>query len=158
MANQPNTQKGTAMNIDKATALAVAEEMRTAIDAILEKHGLQLEDRKIGYGDYFDFKIKAVPVIKGTNGVNMASQEATSYIKFGYQGIVQDGTQFGTPTTLTAELGTIFDIDGVEYVFAGVNPRKRKFPIVAIRKFDGASMGFPDGVINRINASSKAGV
>ncbi len=137
------------MNISKETGQAVAKEMDAAMRDILAKHGLQVGKVSTGHGEWFEFKVTAVAVSLGDNGVNLSSKEATYYSKFGYTAYDEDFTA----TQLTAPLGTLF-YNG-NYAFAGIDSKKKKNTIVAIRIADGKTVLFPDGVVALINDSAK---
>jgi hypothetical protein len=85
--------------------------------------------------------------------VNLSSKEATYYSKFGYTAYAGDNDFTGVE--LTAPLGTRFHGD---YAFAGIDAKKRKFPIIAIDLKTGKMVGFPDSMVSHINlAHAQAG-
>jgi hypothetical protein len=141
--------------VSKETAQAVAKEMDAAIRAILSKHGLEVGKTSMGYGEWFDFKVTAVAVSLGDNGVNLASKEATYFSKFGYTAYDDNFNA----TELIAPLGTKFTHLLKDYAFAGVDAKKRKTPIVALDIKAGKVVYFAEAIIARINdaANEKAG-
>jgi len=140
------------MNISKETGQAVAKEMDAAMRDILAKHGLEVGKVSTGHGEWFEFKVTAVAISLGDNGVNLSSKEATYYSKFGYTAYLGGDNDF-TGTQLTAPLGTLF-YDG-NYAFAGIDSKKKKNTIVAIRIADGKTVLFPESVIPTINHSAE---
>ena len=141
------------MSISKETGQAVAAEIDKAVRDILAKHGLEAGRTTTGHGEWFEYKVTAVAVTLGDNGVNLSSKEATYYSKFGYTAYAGDNDFTGVE--LTAPLGTRFQGD---YAFAGIDAKKRKFPIIAIDLKTGKMVGFPDSVVARINlAHAQAG-
>lgn len=141
------------MSISKQTGQAVAAEIDKAVRDILAKHGLEVGKTTMGYGEWFEFKITAVAVTLGDNGVNLSSKEATYYTKFGYTAYM--GEDDFTGVELTAPLGTRFQGD---YIFAGIDSKKRKNTIVAIDTKTGKTVLFPDAIVPRINlAHAQAG-
>ncbi len=56
---------------------------------------------------------------------------------------------------LTAPLGTKFANSQGEYAFAGIDPKKKKNPIVARRLSDGAKVFFPEGIVSFLNSVAK---
>jgi hypothetical protein len=134
-------------SIDKATAQAVATEIQEAILAILAKHNLQESKTVWKYGEWFEMKVEAIAVERGLNGVNLASKEAMYYTKFGWTAYDDNYNA----SELTAPLGTIFPMKGQNYAFAGIDPKKRKFPIYARRISDGVMVGITENMIPTIN-------
>lgn len=149
--------------VSKTTAEAVSKEIKEAVTAILAKHGLTTEKIRTGYGDNYSIKIEAGKKEIGKNGVDLNSQDAVYYARFGYSVFVDfkevegsNGTQFlGDSVELKAELGQEFMYGKDVFFFAGVNPRKSKFPITAIKKADGKTYGLPDTVVAILNAKTK---
>lgn len=133
--------------VSKEKAAAVSAEIKEAVEKILAKHELQIGQIRSGHGEWFEFKVTAEAIQQGPNGVNLASKEATYYTKFGFTAYDDDYKA----TELVAPLGTIFKNGTKEYVFSGVNPQKRKFPIQARRTSDGEMVGLPEAIIPVIN-------
>lgn len=139
--------------IDKTKATQVAQEMKEAINAILAKHGLQVSATKMGYGEWYEYKVTAVAIAEGPNGVNLATKEAQYYEKFGWQ-VYGQAPNFEV-TELKAPLGTGFTHGGKKYAFAGVAPQRKKYPIVAINLATKEQVFFPEAVVPIINAFAK---
>lgn len=146
------------MTISKETGQAVAAEINEAVRAILAKHGLEAGKTVTGHGEWFEYKVTAVAVTLGDNGVNLSSKEATYYSKFGYTAYAGDDDFTGVE--LTAPLGTRFNAGRPlqDYAFAGIDAKKRKFPIMAIDLQTGKMVGFPDSVVSRINLAHSQAV
>lgn len=139
------------MDISKETAQTLSKEMDAAIRDILTKHGLEVGKVSMGYGEWFEFKVTAVAVSLGLNGVNLSSKEASYFTKFGYTAYDDNFNA----TQLTAPLGTRFQGD---YAFAGIDSKKRKNPIVALDLKTNKIVYFPEAVVARINlAHEQAG-
>lgn len=140
----------TTPTVSKEIARAITEELRKAAEEIFAKHGLQISKQTTGHGEWFDFRIEAVAIEEGLNGVNLASKEAIYFTKYGWTAY----TSNFTPTELTAPLGTIFqDKAGDEFVFAGVDPKKKKNPIVLTRL--GKTYYAPESIIPALNEAGK---
>lgn len=141
----------TTNQVGKEIAQAITEELRKAAEEIFAKHGLQTTKQISKYGEWYDFRIEATAIEQGLNGVNLASKEAIYFTKYGWTAYASDFT----PTELVAPLGTIFQ-DGPgrdEFVFAGVDPKKKKNPIVLIRL--GKTYYAPEAIIPALNKAAK---
>lgn len=136
--------------VSKAQAEKISQEIKQAVEAILAANGLSAPKIASKYGEWYEIKITASAVELGENGVNLASPEATYFTKFGW-------TSFSgsSPVELTAPLGTKFSNGQGEYAFAGIDPKKRKNPIVALRLSDGARVFFPDTAVPFLNSVAK---
>lgn len=139
------------MEVTKEQAVSITAEIKTAVDAILAKHGLSDPKVKSNYGDYYRFTLEACAKNEGDNGVNLSSKEATYFTKFGYTAYDEKWVA----TELVAPLGTLFTVKGVEYAFGGIASSRKKYPIVGISTADGRTMLFTDAVVAKINASAK---
>jgi hypothetical protein len=142
--------------ITKAKAEVVSAEIQEAVEAILERHGISKGKIKYGYGAWFEWKITATAFEEGLNGVNMASREASYYTQFGWTAYGQAPNY--EQTQLTAPLGTKFVSNGKEYVFAGVDAKKRKYPIFAVEADTQKPMYFTETVITKINRAARVTV
>lgn len=141
----------TTHQVSKEIAQAITEELRKAAEEIFAKHGLQTTKQVSKYGEWYDFRIEAVAIEEGLNGVNLASKEASYYSQYGWTAYASDFT----PTQLVAPLGTIFQ-DGPgrdQFVFAGVDPKKKKNPIVLTRL--GKTYYAPESIIPALNSAVK---
>lgn len=133
------------MTVAKTTAIAIMDELESEINRVLEKHGLDKAKLKCKYGAHFELKIESATLELGENGVNLQSPEAQYYSRFGHMG-------------LHAPLGTKFTHKGTSFVFIGIAPSRRKFPI-AVRNLDeGHNSFFPEGIVPIINAAAGATV
>jgi hypothetical protein len=136
--------------VSKAQAEKISQEIKKAVEEILAANGLSAPTIRSKYGEWYEIKITASAVEVGENGVNLASPEATYFTKFGWSSF--DG---GRPVELTAPLGTKFANSQGEYAFAGIDPKKKKNPIVARRLSDGAKVFFPEGIVSFLNSVAK---
>lgn len=140
----------TTHQVSKETAQAISAELRKAAEEIFAKHGLQTSKQVSKYGEWYDFRIEAVAIEEGLNGVNLASKEASYYSQYGWTAYASDFT----PTELVAPLGTIYkDGRGDEFVFAGIDPKKKKNPIVLTRL--GKTYNAPESIISALNSAVK---
>lgn len=142
------------MEVTKQQAISLSAEIKEAVDAILAKHGLSGQKVKTAYGEYYKFSLEAFAKNEGVNGVNLSSKEATYFTKFGYTAYTVD---YRNSTELVAPLGTKFSggTPAKEYVFAGISPTRRKYPIAAIDVATGATVFFPDTMVAIINRAIK---
>ena len=122
------------MEISKAQAIAITNEINETVDAILAKHNLQVLKRSTKYGEEYNFTIKAVAITLNEAGVNIDSPEAKNWIAVG------DSYGFKNPSEV---LGSTFKNAGKEYKFLGINLRKEKFPLSTIEVATGKMYGFP---------------
>ena len=138
--------------IEKNKALEITNEIKAAIDSIFKAHGMAAPQCKTTYGDFYKITIQASPLEVGPGGINLKSEEAQYYSRFGYS--VYRGA--GDVVTLTAPLGTEFRSGkGESYIFAGIAAKRRKYPIVGVHATTGETILFSDHVIERINASAE---
>jgi hypothetical protein len=139
------------MTVSKEQAAIITDEIRTAINEILTKHGLDANKVSSGYGEWYEFKFTASPVTLGLNGVNLTSKEAVYYTKFGFASY-----DYQKETRLEAPLGTMFTTSkGQKMVFAGIDSKRSKFPIVANEVGTGKTFFLTETVITKINESAK---
>lgn len=114
-----------ANSVTREQAREITAEIQQAVTAIIKKHGLDIESTKTGFGDFFEFKVRACSV-KKVNGVNVESVVAKQWILESYfYGFTQDEA--------AALLGTPFvgkKVNGQEVLLAGFNPRKKKMPFI----------------------------
>lgn len=134
--------------VTKEVAALIGEELRAHAEKLFAKHGLQIKKSKSTYGDGFSWKIEADGIDLNEDGINLASEEAQYYTKFGFSYYSVDEHQI---IVLNAPLGMKFTLKGEEYLFAGVARRKQKFPILAIRVRDKKQFGFSQTLALRLN-------
>jgi prolyl oligopeptidase PreP (S9A serine peptidase family) len=117
------------MEVTKEQARLLTKELQKAVEAICKKHNLELSKQSAKFGDYFAYNIQAVNVKKDRSGINLASQEALLYQKYGYETF-----DFKTAKTikLKAKIGKKFNHDGQQFVFAGIRGGSGKKQIVCI--------------------------
>jgi hypothetical protein len=112
--------------IDRETAKAVAEDMRSALEHVFRTHGLDSEGFKLRttYGGTLKFTLEVGELVAGENGVNLGSAEALAWKKHAawasYAGERLD----------PEALGRTVEISGRPMVFVGYNPRARKMPFL----------------------------
>ena len=136
--------------VERDKASEITAEIKAAIEDIFRKHGMAEPTCRTGYGDVYQLKIESSPVELGAGGVNLKSQEAQYYTKFGFGDVVS-----GKAVTLTAPLGTTFESRGETYVFGGIAAKRRKYPIVGINVDTGTTTLFTTVLIERLNAAAK---
>jgi len=132
------------VQISKEKGAQVASEIQAAVNEILQRHGLATPRIKWAYGEWFKFTVEA-NAVEMTNGVNAASPQAQYYMKFGW-------SMYGRE--LTAPLGTAFQVDGRLLRFAGVEPKRRKFPIMAFDVKNNVNVFLTEEIIAVINAAA----
>ena len=137
------------MSVSKEQGQKVFKEIEEAVNAIFAKHNMDPEKMTFGYGDYFKFTVIANPIVLGANGVNLQSNDAQEYSLFGLK-------DYETGADLKAPLGTTFTNKGINYVFAGISGKRRKFPITAIEADSRKIVHFGITAINLINKASEA--
>ena len=130
------------MQVNKATAVEISKEIEEAAEKIFAKHGLQKRKLKTGYGDSYSISIEAEAVSTGENGVNVASKEARGYELF--------ASSYGLPSGI---LGKKFEVNGVEYAFAGIATSRPKYPIYALNLMTGDYIFFQESVKSRLVAA-----
>ena len=110
--------KGHKMQVSRALAEQITDELEKAAMAIFAKHGLERGKVSTKYGELYSLKIEAQAVEVGPNGINLASVEARDYTRF--------GKMYDLPEGL---LGKTFSFNGTEYAFAGIATSRSKYPI-----------------------------
>jgi len=138
------------MTVSKETAVKVSREIEKAIASILKENGLAAPKIKTAYGDIYRLTIETTVDATDENGINANSAEAVYYKRFGYT--AYDAAHKGIE--LVAPLGTEFSVKGISYKFVGINSKRPKYSIAAMRISDGVVTGFADGVVPLINSSA----
>ena len=119
------------MNVTREEAKVITGELEAAVNAVLAKHQLQGLPTKTGYGNNYSFKIEAVKVELGRNGVNLHSKEAMMLAVIGaYKGLT------------AADLGAKFNYGGKTWVLTGAR-NSAKTPLVC-RGDNGKSYCLPE--------------
>jgi len=117
-------------NINRAQAQEITAEILEAVSGILAKRGMQARPSRTGFGEYYTFKLEAVKVVTGRNGVNLTSKEATFWSAMcSYIGLTPD------------DLGAQFIVDGDTYTLLG-GRNAGKFPVVALNNTTGKKVCF----------------
>jgi hypothetical protein len=123
--------------IDRQTVRSVREDLDHALREIGERHGLNLRTGSATFTAVkFTMKIEASVV--DTDGVDLAAQREFKVNAFRY-GLPDDA--FGKEFT---------GWDGIRYRVVGLKPRRRKFPISAVRVSDGRAFKFPVSTVSSI--------
>ena len=128
------------MNITKQQCIALDNEITTAVNAILEKHGLQTSKRRSNYGDLYRFTVEAVIPVSNENGVNTATPEAQAWIA--------NGPSLGFKNAADA-LGTEFTSGGKKFRLTGYRTRARTRPILAQGE-DGKTYIFSAAILRQV--------
>lgn len=129
-------------NIERELARAISKEIEAAAAKILDKHGLKASPTRTGYGESYSFKIEAVAVEQGRNGVNLKSKEAISFVVgMGIKGLTEQ------------DLGAQIKVNGNRYTITGAS-LNAKLPLIGMRD-DGKSYRLPesDEIIALIKAA-----
>ncbi len=120
--------------VPQTEASIITAEIRAAVDAVLDRHGLKAGRMSTRYGDRYEFKIEASPVTEGPNGVNLTSPEATAYLASAkFHGFDPDA------------LGKEFLLHGKFYVFEGELRRNHKYRWLFREVSTGKNFKFADG-------------
>jgi hypothetical protein len=130
-------------NISRAEAQQISAEITAAIAGIFAKHNLEARPTKSGYGDFYTYKVEAVSVQTGRNGVNIASKEAVFF------------AAMGASIGLTAaDLGAVFTANGEQWTLTGAR-NSEKYPLIATRNATGKTHMLPESpaVIAAIKAA-----
>jgi hypothetical protein len=136
--------------VTKATAQAVAQEIKTAVTAVLAKHNLQEGSISIKYGDSFKFTVEGFAV-ELVNGVNMKSPDVIAYEKFGHVGFINEKS-----CVLFAKIGTEFTANGAKFKFAGIRARGKNRIIGVLATDSSSQFIFSDSIIPKLNEASHA--
>jgi hypothetical protein len=121
-----------AANVSKSEAQEITAEIQAALAGIFAKHNLQARPSRTGFGDLYSYKIEAVTVRTGRNGVNLNSKEAVFFRDMApYLGLAQ------------SDLGAVFTAAGKQWVLIGGRD-SAKFPILAINQQTGATHTLPE--------------
>jgi hypothetical protein len=126
------------MNITKQQCQEIDAEIDAAVNAILEKHGLQKTKRRSTYGDFYRYTIEAAAVLTNEEGVNLAAPEAIAWIA--------NAPMLGFRKPEEA-LGSKFSYAGRTFFLIGFRPRARKHPIVARSEADGKTYVLPEQAV-----------
>lgn len=126
--------------VNRAECQELAEELRAAAEQVFLKHGYALDGSKAKYGSFFEWNVKASPVEMGPNGVNLNSPQAQAFTRW--------AASFGmTPE----QLGGTMEMKGETLTFVGVEPKRRKYPLV-FRRPDGSEVLYTEGVAKLVKA------
>lgn len=130
--------------VSRETADAISKEIAAAVRAIITKHGLTVESMKTGYGDYYDFKVKACAV-QMKNGVNIESKQARDFVNYSFRwGFETEAAEAALGQTLTIpRLG--------ECVLVGATPKSKTLPIVVLCKKDGKNYGVSENHLKQMD-------
>lgn len=129
------------MNIDRATAISVSDDLIAAINEVFDRHGLTAGQHKIKYGPYLTFSIDASIDGPTKNGVNTSSKEALAWIR--------DGHMWGIPSPVDA-LGETIVSAGKAYAFAGLRTRAPKRPLLFIEVDTGKQYVFGSATVSKL--------
>lgn len=132
--------------IDKYTAIEIAEELKAAATEIYTRYGLTAPKIKTTYGSILRISLESTKLERGEGGVNLQSEEAQYYTRFGFNTLSGE--------KLTAPLGTRFSSSGKDYVFAGIAARRRKFPIYCLHATTLEPILFTESAVSKINAAA----
>lgn len=129
------------VSITRADAQAVSADVKAAVSAVLDKHGMRLGEVRTTYGDAYSFKFSASRVELGADGFDYGTPEAQEWLLYGKARGIEDPK---------AVLGRKFHANGDEYVFMGYRSRSPKYAVQAKRVADGKSFRFTEHVLSRL--------
>lgn len=129
------------MSVTKAECQAISAEIAAAIKPILERHGLDIAKTMSKYGDIYSIKVEANKVSRGENGVNMESEYAKDYKRF--------GSVYGLNEGL---LGKKFVSRGREFAFAGIAASRSKYPIAGLNLLEDRIYFFTQDAAKLVNS------
>jgi hypothetical protein len=131
--------------LTKETATALRKDMKAALEAVAEKHGVKLVSTSCSYTEItmnVPFKIESPTVV---SGVEVDTDMALFLSRCGEYGLSR------------SDLGREVQINGTGYVLSGLKPQNVKYPILAMRSWDGRSFKFTArDVVAAIRAESVA--
>lgn len=136
--------KNQQLAVSRETADAISKEIAEAVRAIITKHGLTVESMKTGYGDYYDFKVKATAV-QMKNGINLQTKQARDFVAWSFK--------YGFETEAAeAALGSTLMIPKLgECVLYGATPKSKTLPIVVLCKKDGKTYGVSENHLKQLS-------
>lgn len=126
------------MEISRAEARLVTDEIRAAVTAILEKHDLTLGDVRSNYGDHYGFRFTATKAMLGEDGFDYGTKHAKEWMLYGTMSLDADGA-FEDPK---AALGKVVTMRGEQWEFMGYSARSPKFPLMFRKVADGKTYKF----------------
>ncbi len=128
--------------ISRPLAIVIQKEIDAAVAAVLANHGLKKSPSRCSYSaTNVSYKVEANVVVEGTNGVNLTSKEAQTFLLYAKSLGVENGE---------AALGATVTMRGIQYVFLGMNAKAYKLPLLFRRVSDGRNYKFPDTVASRL--------
>lgn len=107
--------------ITRQQAREITDEIMSAIQGVLTKHGLTVDSKKSNFGDIYGLTIKASQSQLNENGINTNSLEAMAFLL---------NAQHHGVTDTVAALGAPFTYRGEQYRCIGYNTRARKMPFL----------------------------
>ena len=116
----------------KTEAVALTAELKDALQLVLEKHGLKVAKLHTTYGEIYRFKLELSKPNVNADGFDEGTQEARNY------------TDMADFYRLPVDaLFTEFFAHGRRWRLMGLNPKARKYPVVAVDLNDGKSYKLP---------------
>jgi len=110
----------------KNEAVALTAELKDAMQLLLEKHGLKLANHHTTYGNVYRLKIEVSKPNVNDDGFDEGTREARDYRDMaGYYRLPVEA------------LFTEFSSSGRRWRLMGLNPKARKYPVVAVDIRDG---------------------
>lgn len=133
----------TLATLDRAAVADLRDKVSAAIADVFAEAGLVAPTVTGSFTKTsVSFKLSASIDAVDESGVNLASQEALDYEKF--------GSTFGLDE---GRLGKEFSVQGKRFVFAGINGRRPKYPICGVEVASGRTFKFGRDVAALINAA-----
>jgi hypothetical protein len=132
--------------VTKEVAQSISRQLSELAEKLLAEQGLKLNKVKSNFGDLYKFTIEATAVQLSDDGIDMGSDHVVRYQRNGYIGWVNDNY-----ASLTAPVGTRFQIRGKEYALVGTRARGTQ-KIIAKEIGADRYVTLGDSVITAINA------
>ena len=110
----------------KTEAVELTAELKDAMQLVLEKHGLKLANYHTTYGNIYRLKVELSKPNVNDDGFDEGTREARDYRDMaGYYRLPVEA------------LFTEFSSSGRRWRLMGLNPKARKYPVVAVDTRDG---------------------
>ena len=127
-------------NVSAATCRQVTDEIRAAVEPILQAHGLTLDKTSAKYGHLYALTIKAHGESVNENGIDEGDPQVQDWFSAARIYGVSDPAEWMT---------TPRKIRGRDYVVVGWSYRSRKYPLLMRDLSDGKVYKFPETVLEQ---------
>ena len=116
--------------LTKDKVKAIRSEMKAALQEVAERHGVKIVATSCSYSEIgmnVPFKVESPTVV---SGVEVDTEMAMFLARCGEYGLSR------------SDLGREVQINGTGYVLSGLKPQNVKYPILAMRSWDGRAFKF----------------